>query len=323
MSARKRDSSPADDPSRSSAKRAGWLTLVKRAFKDFQDDECPRMAAAISYYTLFSLPPLLVLILTITGAFVDPAEVQGRIESEMRAVIGPAGVSQVQEIIRIANQPGERSAGATLASIAALLFGATGAFIELQKALNRAWEVEPDPKKGGVLRFITKRLLSLGMAATIAFLLLVSLLVSAAVSAFGDRIGALLPGGVSEGLLQVCQMVLSLAVVTVLFALMFKVLPDARLRWRDVWIGALVTGLLFVVGKFVLGLYLARSDPGEAFGAAGALALILVWVYYSAMILFFGAELTQVWAVERGAGIEPKAGAVRLVDDRPARSEKK
>jgi membrane protein len=295
-------------------KRAGWLTLVKRAFKDFQEDQCPRMAAAISYYTLFSLPPLLVLILTITGAFVDPAEVQVRIEGEMRAVIGSAGVRQVQEIIRIANQPGERSPGATIASIVALLAGATGAFIELQKALNRAWEVKPDPKKGGILRFLTKRLLSLGMAGTIAFLLLVSLLVSAAVSAFGDRIGALLPGGISEALLRVTQMVLSLGVVTVLFAVMFKVLPDAWSRWRDVWIGALVTGVLFVVGKFVLGIYLARSDPGEAFGAAGALALILVWVYYSAMILFFGAELTQVWAVERGAGIEPKRGAVRLAE---------
>jgi membrane protein len=247
---------------------------------------------------------------------------QGRIEDEMRSVVGAGGVAQVQEIIRIANQPHGGGPGATIASIAALLLGATGAFIELQKALNRVWEVEPDPKKGGILRFVVKRLLSLGMAATIAFLLLVSLLVSAAVSAFGERVGALLPGGASTAMLSVSQLLLSLGVVTVLFALMFKVMPDARSRWRDIWVGALVTGVLFVAGKFVLGVYLARSDPGEAFGAAGALALILVWVYYSAMILFFGAELTQVWAVERGSGIEPKNGAVRPVEDRATRENR-
>jgi membrane protein len=301
------------------ARKARPLSLVKQALRDFRDDECARMSAAISYYTLFSLPPLLVLILTIAGVFIDPAEVQGSIEDEMRSVIGSAGALQVQEIIRIANQPGGSGPWAATLSVVALLLGATGAFNELQKALNRVWEVQPDPRSGGIVRLVARRLLSLGMAATIAFLLLVSLVLSAAVTAFGERLAALVPGDVSAALLNVTQLALSLAVVTVLFATMFKILPDARSVWRDTWIGALATGVLFVAGKFVLGFYLGRSDPGEAFGAAGALALILIWVYYSAMIVFFGAELTQVWAVERGGGIEPKPGAVRVSEEPPVK----
>jgi membrane protein len=296
------------------------FTLIRRTLKDFADDECPRMAAALSYYTLFSLPALLVLILMITGVFVDEATVQGRIQSEIATALGPEGARQVREIIEVAERPGSGGRVATILSVAALLFGATGAFAELQKALNRAWEVEADPRQGGVLRFVVKRLLSLGMAVTIAFLLLVSLLLSALLSAFGNEVARLIPGDLSGALLQVVQLTVSFAVVTLLFALMFKVLPDARARWRDVWVGALVTAGLFTGGKFALGYYLSRSDPGEAFGAAGSLAVLLVWVYYSAMIVFFGAEFTQHWAVERGAGIVPKKGAILLVDEAPKRA---
>jgi membrane protein len=299
---------------------AGLLSLAKRTIVDFKDDECPRMAAALSYYTLFSLPPLLVLVLIITGVFVEQARVEGRIESEIAAVVGSEGAGQVREIIRAAERPGAGSPGATLLSVAALLFGATGAFSELQKALNRAWEVKADPKKGGVVRVLLKRLLSLGLSVTIAFLLLVSMLLTAALNAFGDRIGALLPGDLSGALLRGGQVVLSFGVVTLLFTLMFKVLPDARTRWRDVFVGGIVTAVLFTGGKFALGYYLARSDPGEAFGAAGSLALLLVWVYYSAMIVFLGAEFTQLWAIERGGGIEPKPGAVRAADGAPGGS---
>jgi membrane protein len=300
----------------------GYVAILKRAFKDFSQDECPRMAAAISYYTLFSMPPLLVLILMLTGVFVDSSLVEQRIQTEMAGVLGSSGAGQVHEIITAARRPGDGGVMAAVMSVAALLFGATGAFMELQKALNRAWEVEPDPKqKGGVVRIVVKRMLSLGMVATIGFLLLVSLAASAAVSAFGDRVGAMLPGGVSSVLLQVVQMVLSLAVVTVLFALMFKLLPDAKSAWKDVWIGALFTAVLFTAGKFGIGLYLAKSDPGKAFGAAGSLALILVWVYYSAMIVFLGAEFTQVRAVARGGGIEPDEDAVKVLE-RPKERER-
>ena len=292
------------------------LDLLKRAFRDWKDDDAPRMAAAMAYFTVFSLPPLLLLILMVVGVLVDPSTVEGRIESEMASLLGPEGARQIQEMIRNVNRPDTGGPFTAVVSVLALLFGATGAFGQLQAALNRAWEVEPDPEKGGLMAMLAKRLLSLGMVLTIAFLLLVSLVLTAAVSAFGDVLGGLLPGGVSEVVLQVVQVGVSLVVVTALFALIFKILPDAEVSWRDVGVGALGTAVLFVAGKFLLGLYFARSDPGEAFGAAGSLALILVWVYYSAMIVFFGAEFTQAWAVERGAGIRPDEDAVRVVEEK-------
>jgi membrane protein len=286
------------------------LALLKAAFRDFQDDDCPRMAAAMSYFAVFALPPLLALVLMIVGVFVDPADVQGRIQAEMGAVVGADGARQIETMIAATSQPENQGLGKAALGVLLLLIGATGAFGQLQAALNRAWEVKPDPEQGGVRRMLLKRLLSLGMVLTIAFLLLVSLAVSALLSAFGDFLGGLL-GGLSGSLLQLIQTALSLGTIAGLFALMFKWVPDARVAWRDVWVGAAFTAALFVLGKSLIALYLSRSDPGSSFGAAGALALILIWVYYSAMILFLGAEFTQVWAVERGSGIEPEPGAIR------------
>jgi membrane protein len=286
------------------------LALLKKTWKDFNDDECGRMAAAMSYFMAFSLPPLLVLILMLLGLLLDPADVQGRIESEMAKLLGGDGAAMVKEMITIANRPQNQGLLPALIGLAVLLFGATGAFGQLQAALNRAWEVEPDPRAGGIARLIGKRLLSLGMVLTIAFLLLVSLVLSAALTAFGETLGGLM-GGVSDLVLQGLNLLVSFAVITALFAVMFKVLPDARIAWRDTLVGALFTTTLFQGGKVLIGLYLARSDPGSAFGAAGALAVILVWLYYTSMIVFLGAEFTQVWANERGQGILPEEGAVR------------
>ncbi|HEX2202867.1 MAG TPA: YihY/virulence factor BrkB family protein [Longimicrobium sp.] len=288
------------------------FSLLKTSLKDFSDDECPRLAAALSYYTVFSLPPLLILILTLVGAFMDPADVQGALAQQIEGLMGPTGAEEVQTMIARTERPG-RGLAAVL-GVGALIFGATGAFIQLQAALNRAWEVEPDPKRGGWKNFVFKRLLSLGMVLSIAFLLLVSLAVSAALSAFSGALGRMLPGSPGP-VFQTLSFVVSFAVITLLFACMFKVLPDARIAWRDVWVGAFVTALLFTLGKFALGMYLGRSNPGEAYGAAGSLALILVWIYYSAMILLFGAEFTQTWAMEKGGGIEPEEGARRMADE--------
>jgi membrane protein len=175
--------------------------------------------------------------------------------------------------------------------------------------------VGPDPEQGGVKSFLLKRVFSLGMVLALAFVLLVSLVLSALLSAFGASLAGYLPDGIGEPLLQAINFVLSLGVITVLFAAMFKVLPDATIAWRDVWVGAAVTAFLFTIGKFALGLYLGHSNPGEPFGAAGALALMLVWIYYTSMIVFLGAEFTQTWAVRRGQGITPQKGAVRVVKE--------
>ena len=291
----------------------GTFGLLKRAFKDFSDDECPRMAAALSYFTVFSLPPMLILILLIAGMVFDPAQVQEALQTQMGSLMGSAGAEEVATIMQQAERPGGRGLKAVL-GIAAVIFGATGAFMQLQSALNRAWEVEPDPNAGGLKNFIFKRVLSLGMILGIAFLLLVSLALSAAITAMGSVIGRIIPGG-SEVVLHVFNFVFSLVVITGLFAAIYKVLPDARIAWKDVWVGAVFTALLFTIGKFGLGFYLGRSNPGEAFGAAGSLALVLVWIYYSSMIVLFGAEFTQVWAIRKGRGIQPDKGARRMNDE--------
>ncbi len=291
----------------------GTFGLLKDAGKDFMDDECPVRAAALSYYIVFSLPPLLILILLIASAVFDPAEVQRALTEQMGSFMGPQGAQEIGTIMTEAEKPGGRGLKAVL-GIAAIVFGATGSFLQLQGALNRAWEVEPDPKQGGIKNMIFKRILSLGMILGVAFLLLVSLALSAALSAVGGMIGRLIPGG-SEVVAHVFNFVLSFAVISLLFAAIYKVLPDAKIAWKDVWVGAVVTALLFTVGKFLLGLYLGRSNPGEAFGAAGSLALLLVWIYYSSMIVLFGAEFTQAWAIRQGAGIVPKEGARRMNDE--------
>jgi membrane protein len=293
------------------ASSTGIVSILKRTVTEFINDECPRMAAALSYYTVFSLPSLIILILLIAGAIWDPQDIRGALATQIDQLMGPATAEQLRGLIDQAEEPGAGRGLAAVLGIAAVLFGATGAFVELQAALNRAWGVEPAPESGGVKNFIVKRLFSFGMVLTIAFLLLVSLLLSAILTAFGGTIGALLPGEASEVLLLALQYGISFVVVTLLFASIFKVLPDARIAWTDVWVGAIATTVLFLIGKFLIGLYLGQSNPGEAYGAAGSLAILLVWIYYSAMILFIGAEFTQVWADERGSGVKPEKGAVR------------
>jgi membrane protein len=290
------------------------FSIVRESWKDFGDDDCPRMAAALAYYTVFALPPLLILILMIVGSFVSRDSVQSALSGQVGAMIGSDGARTVETMITQSKQPGSGGALGAILGIGALVLGATGAFLNLQAALDRAWEVKPDPKAGGIRNFILKRVLSLGMVLGVAFLLLVSLALSAALTAIGGAIGALIPGS-SPVVVGILQTVISLGVITLLFAAIFKVLPDAVIGWRDVWVGALVTGVLFEVGKWAIGLYLGHSNPGKAYGAAGSLAVILVWIYYSAMIVLFGAEFTQTWATRRGAGIEPEPGAVRIDAD--------
>ena len=287
------------------------LTLAKDTFSEFFKDEATWKAAALSYFTVFALAPLLVLLLQVASFIWDPAQVRDALTGQFQALMGSDVAKQVETMMTTAEQKSASGSGFRLMlSIGGLLFGATGAFVSLQTALNRAWEVEPDPKSGGIKNFITKRFLSLGMVLGIAFLLLVSLAVTAAMSAVG---GALF-GGFGKTFGEMLNFLLTFAVITLLFGAMFKVLPDAKIGWRDVWVGAVATALLFVIGKTLIGLYIGQSDPGSAFGAAGSLAVLLVWIYYAAVILLLGAEFTQAWMKMHGRIIEPEEGAVRIVE---------
>jgi membrane protein len=290
----------------------GFVAIIKDSAKDFIEDDCMDSAAALSYYTIFSLPALLVLILTIISSVMSPSDVRGGLEGQLQNLMGPSAGEQVRTIIQQAEQKPHGGLLPTILGIVGLLLGATGAVGQLQKALNRAWNVEPDPNQGGVKSFLTKRIFSLGMILVLAFFLLVSLVVSAALTGMGDRVNSFLPSGVSGPVLEVVNMVISLAVIALLFAALFKVMPDAKISWRSVWVGATVTAVLFILGKFLIGFYLGKSNPGQAYGAAGSLAVLLLWVYYSSLILLFGAEFTETWAERRGQGVEPEPGAVRV-----------
>jgi membrane protein len=287
------------------------VDLAKDTFKEFMKDEVTWKAAALSYFTVFALAPLLVLLLQVASFIWDPAQVREALTGQFQALMGGDVAQQVQTMMMSAEKKTASGSGfRVVLSIAGLLFGATGAFVSLQTALNQAWEVQPDPKSGGIKNFIMKRFLSLGMVLGIAFLLLVSLAVTAGLSAAGD----VLFGGMGETVAQVLNFVLTFAVISLLFAAIFKVLPDAKVEWRDVWVGAVATALLFVIGKQLIGMYIGKSDPGSAFGAAGALAVLLVWIYYAAVILLLGAEFTQAWMKAHGRTIEPEQGAVRVTE---------
>jgi len=291
--------------------RLGTLGLIKKSFSDFIEDDCMDSAAALSYYTIFALPAILVLLLVLISTVMDPQDVQGKMESQMQSLMGPSAGGEVRTILQEAERP-QGGVLPTILGILGLIFGATGVLGQMQKTLNRAWNVEPDPNQGGIKNFITKRMFSLGMLLAFAFLLMVSLVISAALTGVGDRIGTLLPSALSGAMLEVFNLIVSLGVFTLLFAALFKVMPDARISWRSVWVGALATAVLFVIGKFLIGFYLGKSNPGEAYGAAGSMAVLLLWIYYSSLIVLFGAEFTETWAEQRGEGIQPEKGAVRV-----------
>jgi membrane protein len=298
------------------------MEILKTTIREFLDDDCPRMAAALSYYTVFSLPAILILVMLMAGVLVDPADLRGQVLRQMQLLIGPGAAEQVRVILQNANRPGAGGGVAVAVGVGAMLFAATGAFAQLQQALNRAWEVGPDPDRGGFRNFFMKRVLSFAMILGVTVLLVVSLLAQTILSAFGHLVATILPEAVSGIALRGLSIGLSLVAVALLFAAVFQVVPDARVPWRDAFRGAAATAVLFLGGNLLLGVYLSRSAPGTAFGAAGSLALILIWIYYSSMIFFLGAELTQVLSRRRGEEIRPSRGAVRVVTERRTIREK-
>ncbi len=263
------------------------------------------MGAALAFYTLFAMAPLFVIVLAIAGVWFGEEAARRELFSQVSGLVGSAGGEAIQALVSAANKP-KTGAWAAVIAVATLFVGATGVFVQLQDALNSIWGVRRVPGRG-LRNFIKDRLLSFALIVGIGFLLLVSLVVSAGLSALGKFMVGLLPeqGTIWQGI----NFVVSFGVITLLFAMIFKVLPDVKIAWRDVWIGAILTALLFNLGKFLLGLYLGRSSVTSAYGAAGSLVIVLLWVYYSAQILFFGAKFTQIYSTKHGSRLEPAPGA--------------
>lgn len=289
--------------------------LLKQTYAAWNEDKAPRLGAALAYYTVFSVAPFLIVILAIAGIVFDQTEARARIIEQISSTMGAEGASVIETMINNANHHGSGII-ATIIGLATLLLGAGGLFGQLQDALNTIWGVAPRPDLG-FMGMLKARFLSFTMVLGTAFLLLVSLALSAFLSALGDMAGGALP--LPEWLMSLVNFVVSFGIITLLFAMIFKVLPDAQIHWRDVWIGAAVTALLFNIGKWGLGIYLAKSAPGSTYGAAGSLVLLLLWVYYAAQTLFFGAEFTQVYATRYGSRIAPSPNAVALTPEAFAR----
>src|SRR5881398_866652 len=284
--------------------------LLKQTFQEWMQDKAPQLGAALAYYTVFSLAPLILVLLAIVGVIFrgDPAGAWDKITQQMSYFLDPSALQVVQNIAQKASQPG-KSTIATIIGIALALFGASGVFGQLQDALNTIWGVKAKPARG-IWGFLRSRFLSFAMVAGICFLLLVSLAVEALLKGFSHYVQSVLPGGIVIAL--TVYLIFDFAVVVLLFAMIFKFLPDVKIQWRDVWIGAIITAILFGIGKWLLGFYLGSGAAGSAYGAASSLITLLLWVYYSSQILLFGAEFTQVYAARSGRAFKPSEYAVRI-----------
>ena len=288
--------------------------LLRATMSDWYEDRAQRIGAALAYYTIFALAPGLVIVMALAGLMLGPGA-ESQIIEQIRDLTGKQGAAAIEATIRSARNETLGATGTALALIP-LVFGLWGVFGELQDGLNTIWGVTPKP--GRRIRDILKeRFWSFAMVVGIGFVLLVSLVLSAWLAAVGTYVGSLLPAPATG--LEALNFVISFVVITGSFALIFKLLPDVKIAWRDVWLGAAVTSLFFTVGKFLIGLYLGKSAVASAYGAAGSLVIIVVWVYYSAQILLFGAEFTKVWTKRRGSGFVPEQTAVPVTQE--ARAE--
>lgn len=280
------------------AQAADSWSLVKRVANSWIDDYVPSMGAALAYYTMFSLAPLLLIVISVAGLIFGEDAARGEIETELRAMMGDNGAKAVQDLLVSVQKPAE-GAAATLLGLVLLLVGATTVFGELQDSLDRIWHVPARKRSNGLLQLLRSRLLSFGMILAIGFLLIVSLVVSAGLATVGKLSGSLI--GAWYVLAAVADALGGFLLVTFMFALIYKTMPSVRVQWRDVWIGSMFTAILFMVGKWMIGLYIGRSGVVSGFGAAGSLVVVLVWVYYSAQIFLIGAEFTWVYANTHGS----------------------
>ncbi|MFN2527731.1 MAG: YihY/virulence factor BrkB family protein [Candidatus Baltobacteraceae bacterium] len=273
-------------------KAAKAVPLLKETYQQWSAHKSPTLAAALAYYTIFSLAPLLLILIAIAGLIFGADAAHGQITGQLQHLIGAKAASQIDAMVKAA---GSHKSGtiATVIGVVMLILGASGLVLQLQDALNTIWDVDPE-RKGGFLVMIRERILSFSMILGIGFLLLVSLVISSVLSALNTYTASLVPA--LAFVLQVCNVIFDLAILTLFFAMIFKFLPEAEVRWKDVWVGGAMTAVLFVIGQFALTVYFGKMNVGSPYGDAGSIIIVLLWVYYSAQLLLFGAEFTRVWS---------------------------
>jgi len=286
-----------------------WFRLIKTAVEEWSYDQAFLHAAALGFYTLFSMAPILIIAVAVAGFFLGPEAARGELRDQLEEMVGAESAEMVETAI-VESDPDRAGIFQTVIGFGILIVGATTVFHQLQRSLNQIWGVVAKPSRSGILIFIKARVLSLALVLTIGFLLLVSLVFSTVLTALILHAQEYIP--VPTSVLTFADIVISLAVFTVLFGMIFKVLPDVHLRWRDVWKGALVTGVLFTIGQYVISFYLSHFGPASTYGAAGALVAVIFWVYYSGLILLFGAEFIKVYVRLRGYPVLPKSTAARI-----------
>ena len=286
-----------------------WWPLLKETISAWSDDYAPSMGAAIAYYTIFSIAPLLVIVTAVAGFIFSREAVTGELFGQIRGLVGDDGAKAIEGLVQSASNPGE-GAIAIVGGVIAMIIGATGVFSEIQTAIDRIWEVPKRAQSSTWWELVRTRLLAFGMVLSIAFLLLVSLAISAAISAMGAIWDRWVGGW--ETVLQLVNLAVSLAIFTGVFAAMYRFLPRVQMRWRDVWLGAFVTSLLFVIGKFLIGLYIGKSGIVSGFGATGSIITLLVWVYYSAQIFLLGAEFTRIYSQSGERLRKPQGSSEKL-----------
>lgn len=287
--------------------KSAW-SFLKQVFSEWNADNALMWSAALAYYTLFSIAPVLLIAIAIAGLVFGAEAAQGQIMGQMRSLVGADGATAIQELLQSANKP-RSGIISTVLGFLILLWGASGVFSTLQQALHTMFDIRPKPRLG-IMGFARSRFVSIGMVLGIGFILLASLVVSAGLSSLWQVLGAFTP--LPKGIFPVLDAVLSIGVITVLFAVVFKFLPEVVIAWRDTWIGSAITAVLFTIGKWAIGLYLGTSNVASAYGSLGSIVVLIIWVNYSALILFFGAEFTQVYANKFGKGIRPNARSEKI-----------
>jgi membrane protein len=282
--------------------------FLSATYQQWSEKKAPTMAAALAYYTIFSIAPLMIILIAAVGLLFGRDTVRQQLVAQIQGLVGENGAQAIDSMIQGANN---ETTGiiATVISLVVLLYGATSVFAQLQDSLDVIWDVKPKPGRAW-LTMLKDRVASFSMILAIGFIMLVSLVLSAAISAVGTYASNVIPA--YEAVMQIGNFVIGFAITTVLFAMIYKILPDVKIRWNDVWIGALVTAFLFSIGRFLIGLYLGKSSVASAYGAAGSLVIILIWIYYSGQILFFGASFTKVYSESFGSKAPPKANAEPL-----------